>query len=223
MAVLEGAVSAALAGVGAESGSGLHVTLKPTPPGALGHYRTSHRCNVVANQAANSRLFELRNAHASNLIVIQRLRITVVETSAHTAALDNSLDVYRLTSFSVSSTTGTVTPVASKLRTSYAAIDTAATLLRGVTVAGAAAGMTGATLTKDTAPLFQVPIFYLAVVPTAGPTVTSTFDYTPAATGESPLVLAQNEGFLIENRALFGAAGQAAVYIDVAWAEVTAY
>jgi hypothetical protein len=59
-------------------------------------------------------------------------------------------------------TTNTVTPVASKLRASYAAIDTAATFIRGVTVAGAAAGMTGGTLSKDTAPLMQLGQFLLA-------------------------------------------------------------
>ena len=57
MAVLEGGVSAALAGVGAETSSPFHVTIKPIPHGALGHYRVNHRCVLVANQAANSRLF----------------------------------------------------------------------------------------------------------------------------------------------------------------------
>lgn len=224
MAVLEGGTSAALAGIGVESQSALHVTQKPVPVGALGHYRTSHRCALVNTQAANSRLFELRNAHASNLIVILHIRIQWVQTAAHTAAIEDSIDAYRLTSFSVTSTTNTVTPVASKLRTSYGTIDTAATLIRGVTVAGAAAGMTGATLTKDTAPLFQLPMWLLAAVPTAGPTVHTEYHYSPdVGDGEAPLVLAQNEGLLIENRVLLGAAAGSSVYIDVEWAEVTAY
>jgi len=224
MAVLEGGVSAALAGIGVESQSALHTTLKPVPVGALGHYRTSHRCALVANQGATTRLFEFRNAHASNLVVLLNLRISWVQTAAHTAAIEDSLDVWRLTSYSVVSTTNTVTPVASKLRTSYAAVDTAATFIRGITVAGAAAGMTGHTNSKDTAPLFQVPMFLLAAVPTAGPTVSTTYTYAPdVAKGEAPLVLAQNEGFLVENRVLLGAAAGSTVYIDCEWAETTAY
>lgn len=224
MATIEGGVSGGLVGVGVESQSALHVTQRPVPVGALGHYRASHRCAMVATQAANSRLFEFRNAHASNLCVLLHLRVQIMQTAAHTAAIETSLDCFRVTGFSAVDTTNTVTPVGSKLRTSYGNIDTAATFIRGVTVAGAAAGMTGGTLTKDTAPLFQLPIFLLAAVPTGGPTPYVEYHYSPdVGDGEAPLVMAQNEGFLLENRVLLGAAAGSSVYIDIAWAEVTAY
>jgi hypothetical protein len=221
MAVIEGGVSAALGGVGAESGSPIHIVAKPDPMGVLGHYRTSHRHAMVASQAANSRLFELQNAHATNIIVVHRIRVTWVQTAAHTAAIEDSIDAYRCTSFSAVDTTNTVTPVASKLRTSYG---TAGANLRGVTVAGNSAGMTGGTITKDTAPLFQVPMWLLAAVPTTVPTNTVTYDWFPKVeAGEAPLILVQNEGFIIENRVLLGIAAGSGVYIDVEWAELTAY
>lgn len=224
MATIEGGTSAALAGVGPESGSPLHVVSKPTPIGSLGHYRTSHRAALVNTQAANSRLFEMRNAHATNIITINRIRITWMQTAAHTAAIESSIDCYRCTSFSAVDTTNTVTPVGSKLRTSFGNIDTAATFLRGVTVAGAAAGMTGGTLTKDTAPLFQVPQWLLAAQPTAGTVIPMQFDYFPGVgNNEHPLTLVQNEGFIIENRVLLGAAAGSSFYVDVEWAESTAY
>ena len=221
MAVIEGGTSAEVAGVGVQSGVALHTVTKPTPVGALGHYRTSHRCALVASQAANSRLFELQNAHASNLVVVQRVRVTWAQTAAHTAAIEDSLDMYRCTSFSAVDTTNTVTPVISKLRTSFA---TAGANVRGVTVAGASAGMTGGTLTKDTAALWHLPTFLLAAVPTGGQTVQVTMDWFPQVeSGEHPLTLVQNEGFIIENRVLLGAAAGSGVYIDVQWAETTAY
>lgn len=221
MAVLEGGVSAALAGIGAESSSPLHTVNKPDPVGVLGHYKTSHRTVMVNTQAANSRLFELQNAHATNIIVIHDIRIEWIQTAAHTAAILSSVDVYRCTSFSAVDTTNTVTPVASKLRTSYG---TAGANLRGVTVAGAAAGMTGGTLTKDTAPMRQAGLWLLAAVPTGGPTPSIIEDYIPQiASGESPLILVQNEGLIIENRVLLGAAAGSAVSIDISWSEVTAY
>lgn len=221
MAVIEGGISAALAGVGVESGSAMHSVNKPDPVGALGHYRTSHRTVLAASQAANSRLFELQNAHATNIIVVHDIRVEWVQTAAHTAAIMDSLDIYRCTGFSAVDTTNTVTPVASKLRTSFG---TPGANLRGCTVAGVAAGMTGGTITKDTAPLKQFGQWLLAAVPTAGTVVPIVGTYTPkVAHGESPLILVQNEGFIVENRVLLGVAAGSAVTIEVEWSELTAY
>jgi hypothetical protein len=222
MAVIDGGVSTSMAEVGVGSASGLHTINKPTAVGALGHYKTSHRAALVNTQAANSFLFEFQNAHASNICVIHSIRITIQQTAAHTAAIEDSIDCYRLTSHSAVATTNTVTPTISKLRTSFG---TAGVNVRGVTVAGAAAGMTGGTRTKDAAsPLFQVPIWLLAAVPTAGPTVLAQYNWVPnIASGEHPLVLVQNEGFIIENRVLLGAAAGSMFYVDIEWAEVTAF
>lgn len=221
MAVIEGGVSGSLAGVGVETGSAQHVTSKPTPYGSLGHYRTSHRCALVNTQAANSRLFELQNASATNLIIIDALRIFWMQTANHTAAIEDSLDKYKCTSFTVVDTTNTVTPVISKMRSS---MPSAGAVVRGLTVAGNSAGMTGGTLTKDTNPLKQVPMWLLAAIPTAGPPPQQILDYVhQPVNGEHPLVLVQNEGFIIENRVLLGAAAGSAFYIDVEWTEATAY
>lgn len=221
MAVLEGGTSAALAGVGVESGSPLHIVAKPISVGSAGHFHTSHRCAIVASQAANSRLFEIRNADASLLCVVTRLRIQWFQTAAHTAAIEDSLDVYKCTSFSAVDTTNTVTPVITKMRTSFGS---ATSVVRGVTVAGASAGMTGGTLTKDTAAFTQTPLWLLAAAPTGGPVPAVTMDYAwDSGDGESPFVFAQNEGLIVENRVSLGIAAGSAVYIDISWAETTAY
>jgi hypothetical protein len=221
MAVIDGGVSGALLGVGVESQSAAHFTAKPDPVGALGHYKTSHRFVMVNSQAANSRVFELQNAHVSNLIIVHRIRVEWIQTAAHTAAILSSLDIYRATAFSAVDTTNTVTPSISKLRTSFGA---AGANIRGCTVAGIAAGMTGGTLTKDTAPLEQFSLWLLAAVPTAGPTVQiDNFYQADVMNGESPLILVQNEGFIIENRVVLGAAAGSAVQISINWSEVAAY
>lgn len=225
MAVIEGGVSGALAGVGGESGAPIHHVAKPDPVGSLGHYKTSHRAVMVNDQEANSSLFTLRNIHATNLIVVHKVRAEWIQVGAHTAAILSSLDIYKLTGYSVTPTTGTVTPVLSKLRTSYATlVDGTDLAVRGVTVAGAAAGMTGGTLVKDTAPLMQVGLWLLAAVPTAGPSPAVDASYRPdVASGEAPLVLAQNEGFLVENRVLLGAAAGSAISFDIDFSVVAAY
>jgi hypothetical protein len=202
-----------------------HVHIKPLEHGALGHYRVNHRCALINAQAVNSRIFEMRNTHATNLIIPTRLVIKWLIFTAHTAILEQSIDCYKLTSFTVSSTTNTVTPTASIKRANMAAAPGGAAI-RGLTVAGAAAGMTGFTSTKDGGSFFQLPaaeaIVAMAVGDTAsrGPFIGDVFD---DVNGTHPFVFAQNEGFLIEQRVVEGAAGGSSVYIDFSWAEVTAF
>ena len=222
MAVIEGGVSQVLQGVAEEAAKAAHVTIKPIPYGVLGHYRTNHRCALVATQAANSRLFSVRNSHSTNLIVPTRLVIKWIQTGAHTAAIEGSIDVYKVTGYSALDTTNTVTPTASTKRNTMLAAPGNAQL-RGVTVAGAAAGMTGGTLTKDGNSVGQLPQFLLAAVPTGGTIVTQMIDNFDDVNGTHPFVFAQSEGFIIENRVLLGAAASSVVYIDFSWAEVTAY
>ena len=222
MAVLEGGVSAALMGVGAESFVPAHVRQTPIPYGALGHYRVNHRCALIAAQAANSRLFEVRNTHATNLIVPTRLVLKWIQTAAHTAAIEDSLDMFKVTGFSVVDTTNTVTPTASKRRGSMANPLGGADI-RGVTVAGAAAGMTGGTLTKDGGSFAQLPQWLLLALPTAGVITPAFLDALDDVNGTHPFVFVQNEGFIIENRVLLGAAAGSSLYIDFSWAEVTAF
>jgi hypothetical protein len=219
MAVLEGGVSAALLGIGAETSSPLHATIKPIPYGALGHYRTAVRINSTAAQAANSRVFEIRNTHATNLIVPTRLILRALQTAAGTAQ-ENSLDVYRVTAFTAVDTVNTVTPVSSVKRTSMAAYPGGAAV-RHLTLAGAAAGMTGGTLTKDTQFFATLPYNVAAAIST-------TFQWGPVdgfddVNGTSPFVLIQNEGIIIENRVLNVTSYGITWYIDFCWAEVTAY
>lgn len=198
------------------------VVQKPLDYGALGHYRVNHRTVLVATQAANSRLFELRNA-STNLIVVTRLLLRWFQTANHTAAIEDSLDVFKVTGFTVLDTTNTVTPVPSVKRTTGMTGSPGNAQIRGVTVAGAAAGMTGGTLTKDSSSIGQLPKFLLATVPTAGPIIPELLDVFDDVNGTHPFVFAQNEGFIVENRVLLGAAAGSSVYIDCSYAEVTAF
>lgn len=217
MAVLEGGVSALLAGVAEEAAKALHTTIKPVPYGALGHYRTNHRCALVATQGANSRLFSIRNTHATNIIIPTRLVVKAIQSGAGTAQ-EASIDVFKVTGFTVDDTTNTVTPVASRRRTSMAAAPGSLNL-RGATIAGIAAGMTGGTLTKDGTSVGQLPI----VVLSAAAQNILREDIFDDVNGTHPFALAQNEGLIIENRLLNVTSYGMSLYIDISWAEVTAY
>lgn len=219
MAVIEGGTSGSLMEVGLASGVAGHVTLKPIPHGTGGHYRTNHRAAIVASQAANSRLFEFRNS-SSGLLIPTRLNIRVIQTGNFTANIEDSFDVFKVTSFTAVDTTNTVTPTASVKKNGMLATPGNAAI-RGVTVAGAAAGMTGGTLTKDTTSVGSLPVMFYATfsttAPPSGPFFIDNFD---DVNGTYPFVFGQNEGFIIENRVLLGVAASATIYIDLAWAEV---
>jgi hypothetical protein len=202
----------------------MKAVLGPIPYQTLGHYRTIHRTGLVNAQAANSRLFSMRNTHVTNLIIPTRVQVKWLQTGAHTAALEDSVDIFKCTGFSVSDSVNTVTPTASRKRTSSMAAAPGAAEIRGVTVAGAAAGMTGGALTKDAAPYGQLPAWLLAALPTAAMVPFWLYDDDhDEATLTHPFVYAQNEGIEIENRVLLGAAAASSLYIDFSWAEVTVF
>lgn len=219
MAVIEGGSSAALAGVAVEAASGMHMIQKPIAYGALGHYRITYRAVLAAAQAANGRLFEARNNHASNLVIPTRLIIRVLQIAAGTAQ-ENSVDVYKCTAFTAVDTTNTTTPVASRKRSSMAAAPGSLDL-RGVTLAGAAAGMTGGTLTKDTSAFASLPFNVAAAINTNGPW--GPLDVLDDVNGTHPWVFVQNEGFIIENRVLNVTSYGCAIFVDFSWAETTLF
>ena len=219
MAVIEGGVSGALAGVGAESNSPIHVVQKALPHGALGHYRTAVKLTMATSQAANSRLFEIRNG-ASNIIVPTRIRVGILPTGTVTTSYGMEVALFRCTSFTAIDTTNTVTPTSSLKRTGMAGYPGGA-VVRHVTIAGAAAGMTGGTLTKDGNSLASC----FAWASTAAATTVPVFqELLSDDFGGHPLVCATNEGFEIENVVVgSGTANVVQVILDVAWAELTAY
>ena len=211
----------AVAEVGEFTASPIHVNSKPVP--ADGHYRVTHRCVLVNTQAANSRLFEIRQPTAGKLLILTRLIVKWLNSAAHTAFIEDSLDCFKVTNFTAVDTTNTVTLTASLKRTSMTA-DVAQ--IRGVTVAGAAAGMTGGTLTKDAGPWAQLPRILNQTVEATTETTSRTADTMEAldpGDDTHPFVFLQNEGFIIENRVLLGAAAGSSVYIDCAYAIADAY
>ena len=207
---------------GATGGS--HVVVKPIPA-SVGHYRVTHRFSLVAAQAAGSRLFEVRNGGAG-LLIPTRLILKILTLSAHTAIIENSLDVYKGLGFTVVDTTNTVTPVALARRTTGMTAAPGNAQIRGVTIAGAAAGMTGGTITALANPVAQHPYIapqaVMAITETT-PRFSDRLEVFDDTLGTHPFALEANEGIVIANRVLLGAAAGASVYVDFSWAEVAAY
>ena len=110
------AANIAAVGEKATSSTGaVHVVNKPIPA-SIGAYRTAVVCTMATTQAANSRLFEIRNT-STNLLIPTRIRVGMLTTGTVTTAYAFQLDLFRCTSFSAVDTTNTVTPTTSVKRT----------------------------------------------------------------------------------------------------------
>lgn len=225
MAVIEGGVSGALAGVGLETESGQHVTAKPTPWGALGHYRLAATSGTIAAAlAASGQLFTWRWTDATRLCVIQRVKLSFQPLTLFTAATltDFGFGMFKVTAVSAGAG-GTAITAFPKMRTSMATSLLGATDVRIATTAA----LTSLT-TVDATPLAQSLGDSQRVNPLGGTEEQRVNDPTllfepNVGSGHYPLVLGQNEGFIIQNRTVWPAAGTGIVQVEVSWAEVTAY
>ena len=193
-----------------------HATLKPVPT-SIGHYRVVARFTLAAAQAAASRVFELRNSSGTNLIVLTRLVVRTIQSVAGTAQV-NGFEIFRDLTFTAVDTTNTVTPTVIPKRSGFTAAPASA-VVRHVTVAGAAAGMTGGTRTPDASPFFTAPIQVAAAIST----VPNVFDVTDDTHNTHPFVFGQDQGFEIQNRVLNVTSYGVDMYIDASWAEVAAF
>jgi hypothetical protein len=206
-----------IADVGGAKFRGLHSHVKPLEHGSLGHYRVSVRVNSTAAQAANSRLFEIRNTHATNFIIPTRLVLRAVQTAAGTAQ-ENSIDCFKVTGFTAVDTTNTLTPTVSVKRGNMSAAPGGAAVR---VLNPAAAGMTGGTLTKDGSAFTIFPFNVAAAINTT--TIWGPHDALDDVNGTHPFVFSQNEGLIIENRVLNVTSYGITWFIDFSWAEVTAF
>lgn len=228
MAVIEGGTSGSLMEVGAVAAQAGHVTLKPIPHGTLGHYRVSAVTGTLAAAlAANAQLFYLRWTDATRYCVITRFRAQFQCLTAFTGATltDFGFDLHKATAVSAGGGgTDLGASAKSKMRTSMgASLLDAAGLMRVSTTAA----LTALT-TLDALPIAQSVGDPQRVNPAAGTEEQRVNDptliYMPdMSRGEHPLVLAQNEGLVLRNRAVWPAAGTGIVQIELSWAEVTAF
>lgn len=200
------------------------VAARPVDHGALGAYSYGGFTGILpAALAANSEIFQFRWTDATRLCVINEVKIAAaVSTTMFAAGVPVQVDLVRATVWTAAGSGGTrVTPAALlKKRTSMGASLIAASDIGISTTAALTAG----TKTLDT--------YALANLLAGGP-ITGSLDGTifPPGTmlfrgevgdGQHPLVLAQNEGFVIRSVAV-PATGTWTAAISIDWTEVTAY
>ena len=228
MAVLEGGTSASIAEVGEAAALPLHVTTKPLPSGALGHYRYAGTTGTLAAAlAAAGQLFYVRWTDATRFFVLHKFTARFQALTPFTAATlaDFGFDLFKATAVSAGGGgTDVGALVKTKMRTSMGASLLDASGLVRIATTGALTAIT----TLDATPIASSLGDQQTVNPAAGteeqrvndPTLTYVADM---ANGEYPLVLAQNEGLVLNNRTVWPAAGTGIVQVEMVWSEVSAF
>lgn len=228
MAVLEGGTSSSIAEVGNAAALPLHVTAKPLPSGALGHYRYAGTTGTIAAAlAAAGQLFYVRWTDATRYFVLHKFTARFQCLTPFTAATltDFGFNLFKATAVSAG---GGGTDVGALVKTKMRTTMGASLLDSSGLVRIATTGALTAITTLDATPIASSLGDSQSVNPAAGteeqrvndPTLTYVADM---ANGEYPLVLAQNEGLVLNNRAVWPAAGTGIVTVEMVWSEVSAF
>lgn len=205
--------------VGGSNLRAAHVHQKPIEY-VIGHFRTVVRFALVAAQAANARLFEVRNA-GTNLVIPTLCQVTVIPYGAVASPYMLDLSAYKYTSMTAVDTTSTVTPVANVVRTGMGASTN--THVRAVTAVGAAAGMTGGTLGTKAGNPFAALLAWVSSVSATSQPVVKDFA-TDLGCGGYPVMFGNDEGFVLESVVPGSAtANNVIVMVEFSWCEASAY
>jgi hypothetical protein len=186
------------------------------PMDVLGWNSVGVASGLVTGLAANATIFSLRNL-SGNPVLVRRVGVGFVTTTAFTAAQMVSFGLLVARSFTASDSSGTAvsftgnngkhrsllgTPTSLDCRIATTAALTAGTRTVDANALGVQAGWSGAAGTS--------------VVPALN-------NLLSHDTGDYPLVLAQNEGLLITNLTAMGAGGVGVATVAIEFAEASAF
>jgi hypothetical protein len=198
-----------------------HVTLRP--PEQYGSYQIAAISGALTGAGAGTPVFSMRWAPGTGaLCLINNVTVSATVTTGFTAAQELEFGLFAARGFTVSDTGGTQQVISGnnqKLRTS---MQTSLIASGGDMRISSTAALTAGTRTLDSQPMNANSFWALAA--TAGSTFSNVniplFDRQP---GEYPIVLANNEGIVVNNILAMGAAGVVKLVVYVNWTEVATY
>jgi hypothetical protein len=209
---LKDGASVGLAAVDAGNYKALRVA--SVPMNSLAWNSVGAESGALTGVAAAGLVFSLRNI-GTNILVVRRVGVTFVTTTAFTTAQRMAFDLIVKRSFSASDTTGTaivLTADNAKLKKDLAAVTNIDARI------AAAAALTAGTGTLDTNPLAVVSGWSGAVGQGILPnTADNLFRTGPE---DHPIILKVNEGINIRNVVAMGAAGVGVLSVNFDVAEL---
>lgn len=196
----------------------LRATLRPIDYGAFGSYRLSLLSGTMAaGLASNSEVLQFRWSDATRLCVVTSVIFDGLSGSATAfAAGFGRIDMTVARSWTADGSGGTAATITGNNAKQRTAMGT--TLLGAARIASTGA-LTAGTKTLDSQPVGQYSAAFGTGTSIQWVPQFDLFHMDPG--GESPLILAQNEGFVI--RATVPATGTWQFGATVCWTEVAAY
>jgi len=204
-----------------DSDKHIPVNVRPPPFGSLGIYRGAFTTGAItATLGASSPLFSFRWTDATRLALIQRVLASAYVVATITTSVPFDLAAYFARSFTASDSAGTAITVSTgqKLRTSMGA-----SLVGDMRIASTGL-LTAGTRSLDTYPLGRIAGTSGTVVGTQFFGANSPLALIDAVQAQThPVVLAQNEGIIVQSPLAGPATGTFTVLVVIEWAEVAAY
>jgi hypothetical protein len=171
---------------------------------------------VAAGTASAGTVYSFRYAPGTDTVcVVKRVSLNWVQTTAFGAAQQMGFALYAARSFSGADSGGTAATLTgnnNKMRTSLATSG-----VSNVNI-GSTGALTAGTRTLDAQPLSQINFWVAGVGTQLATTEMMTYDIN-----DYPLVLANQEGFVILNQVLMGASGVGTLVVNVEWFEANSY
>jgi hypothetical protein len=195
----------------------------------FGHYRANLITGTTVSLAANSPIASFRWSATNAYAVLERVEVSAQVASAITAGTLVDAEVIWARGFTASDSggTGVVPGTGLKNRTLMGN-----SLIGDLRVATTAA-LTAGTRTLDTVG-FGFGAWSMFVAPTIGATAntavaigagdnTTRILYQQLLSGQHPIVIATNEGFIVRNSSAGPVTGGIRYVVSIEWAEVAAY
>ena len=214
MAVIQTPGSSTLASVSPGFKS---LTTSIKPDDSAGAYQIGVRSGAMTVVAANAPVFSFRFAPGTGqLCVVKRVTVSWVTTTGFTAGQAMGFGLFYARNFLTSDSGGTaIAPINNNNQQFRTKLDTAQVTDLRIPTTGA---LTAGTRTLDAQPLGAVNFW----VPAVGTQLVTT-EMLAYDVNDYPLVLANNEGFVIQNQILMGATGVGTLVVNVEWFEADSY
>lgn len=186
--------------------------------GFLGAYRVAVSTGLLTVLAANDCVFSLRWTSTAARFLLEHLRLIPQIVTPFTAANEVNFEAFIARSFTVSDGAGnalTLTGNNQKLATTFESSFFAAGDMR----VSAAAAVTPGTRTVDAQPIARAQTAQVLAAAAAAD-IAVPFDYTAGVSPHRfPVQLVANEGLVVQNQVLMGAAGTVRLGIEIEWSE----
>ena len=217
MAVIQSAASTDIATVDPTM-TALRSTIKPDQ--LVGSYQLAATTGATTLIAANAPVFSFRWAPGTGQVcVVKRVSVAWNCTTGFTAGQALGFGMFVARSFNASDTGGTALAPILGSSQKYRTAPFVSSVVTDVRIS-AAATLTAGTRTLDTQALGSTQFY--ATAATAGSLLTN-INLITYRINDHPLVLLNNEGFVITNQVVMGAGGVGTLIVNVEWFETNYY